>query len=122
VTSPTLGRITERSTFEALRRPAGRSRRGAVHVSYTPVTAAEDEAFPLVGYAISRRCGNAVTRNRLRRRLRAIARELAPELAPGAYLVRTDPGATSLGHGELVDAVERAMASASVSARPSGGG
>ena len=121
MTSPTLGRITERSTFEALRRPAGRSRRGAVHVSFTPAGSGHGDRFPQVGYAISRRCGNAVTRNRLRRRLRAITQDLAPGLVPGAYLLRTDPAATTLAFGELGDVVERAMTAASATSRPSGG-
>jgi ribonuclease P protein component len=122
VTSPTLGRITERSTFEALRRPAGRSRRGGIQVSFTPLAPGHVGQFPQVGYAISRRCGNAVTRNRLRRRLRAITRDRATELVPGAYLLRTDPEATLLGYRELEQVVQRAMDAASASSRPSGVG
>ena len=43
---------------------------------------------PRVGYAIGRRAGGAVARNKVRRRLRAATRVHAGELEPGrAYLV-----------------------------------
>jgi len=52
---------------------------------------------PRVAFAVGRRVGSAVERNRLRRQLRAVAAELAPDLEPGAYLVsyRGSPGASS---------------------------
>ena len=49
--------------------------------------------FPQVGYVIGKRCGNAVTRNTLRRRMREASRTLASELPPGYYLLRADPSA-----------------------------
>jgi len=63
----------------------------------------EDEpgSTPRVAYAIGRRVGGAVHRNRLRRRLRAIAFELGPDLQPGAYLIAAAPAATGLSYGEL---------------------
>jgi ribonuclease P protein component len=43
---------------------------------------------PRVAYAVSRRAGGAVARNKVRRRLRAATRAHARELEPGyAYLV-----------------------------------
>lgn len=42
---------------------------------------------PRVAFALSRRRGTAVERNRVRRRLRAVFREVAADLAPGRYLV-----------------------------------
>jgi ribonuclease P protein component len=49
---------------------------------------------PRVAFAVGRRVGPAVARNRVRRQLRAVVAELAPELRPGAYLVayRGAPG------------------------------
>ncbi|WP_420627120.1 ribonuclease P protein component [Candidatus Poriferisodalis sp.] len=46
-------------------------------------------ARPRVAFALSRRAGTAVARNRVRRRLRALFREHADDLVPGRYLVGT---------------------------------
>ena len=57
-----------------------------------------------VAYAIGRRVGPAVVRNRLRRRLRAAVREIDAErggLAPGAYLVSARPEAAGRPYPEL---------------------
>ena len=103
-----VGRIRHRAVFAALRRPAGRAQSGPVRVSWVPDGL--DEPFPQVSYAIGRKHGGAVQRNRLRRRLReAVARS---ELPPGAYLVAAEPSAQTLGFAELVAAVGSAMNSA----------
>jgi ribonuclease P protein component len=69
-----------------------------------------DTPFPQVGYAISKRCGNAVTRNRLRRRLRAVVREATNEGLPaGSYLIGTQPAAAALDYGTLAAHVTEAL-------------
>lgn len=50
-------------------------------------------APPRLAFAISRKVGPAVSRNRVRRRLRELARHTA--LGPGAWLVIVSPGAAS---------------------------
>jgi len=52
-----------------------------------------------VAFAVGRRVGPAVVRNRVRRRLRAAAREL--ELSAGAYLVAVDPAAVDVDYHDL---------------------
>ena len=68
--------------------------------------------YPQVGYAIGRRCGGAVARNRIRRRLRAAAREVCGELEPGAYLVGAEPGVATLPYAELVGTLAEIMTAA----------
>ena len=109
-----LWRIRDRGTFEALRRSQARARRGPVTVTYAR---SGDAPVPRVAYAVGKRVGNAVVRNRLRRRLRAAAAE-AGELEPGAYLVAAGPAAASLPYEELKREVARAMTAAPGTARP----
>ena len=73
-------------------------------VSWVPGSASEP---PRVAFAIGRKVGGAVVRNRLRRRLRAIATEL--DLAPGAYLISAAPAAATLPYRELRALVSRAV-------------
>jgi len=84
-------------------------RRGPISVTF--VEAGADEP-PRVAYAIGRRVGGAVVRNRLRRRLRAVVAELAPDLIPGIYLVSASPEASALSFGELRSLLSRAMSMA----------
>jgi ribonuclease P protein component len=103
-----IRRVRDRATFEALRRRAQRARSGPVTVSFL---SCEGEAEARVGYAVGRRVGGAVLRNRVRRRLRAIVGELAPNLRPGAYLVAVSAQAATLPYGRLRQAVDRAVTS-----------
>jgi ribonuclease P protein component len=80
-----------------------------VTVTYAAVGEAPE---PRVAYAVGKRVGKAVVRNRLRRRLRAAVDGIAG-LAPGAYLVAADPGALGLSHEDLRTKVATAMATAS---------
>jgi ribonuclease P protein component len=103
-------RIRDRATFEALRRSGRRVRQGPVTVTYAAVGTASE---PRVAYAVGKRVGKAVVRNRLRRQLRA-AVECVPGLEPGAYLVAADPGALGLSYEDLRTKVATAMTAASV--------
>ena len=82
-----IWRVRDRATFEAL---AGARRRRAGPVSLRFLSDGSDDP-PRVAYAIGRRVGNAVRRNRIRRRLRAAIDDHAAELLPGgAYLFSAD--------------------------------
>jgi ribonuclease P protein component len=85
---PQLWRITDRRTFQALRRSRHRVRRGPLTVTWLPPEAGQP-APPRVGFAVGRATGGAVVRNRVRRRVRAALRELLLEdrLPAGTYLL-----------------------------------
>jgi ribonuclease P protein component len=94
-----IGRISDRATFEALRRAGRRARRGPVTVVYAP-----GPTDVRVAYSVGKRLGPAVQRNRVRRRLRAALRELDTDsggLPPGAYLVMASPSAVQASYAEL---------------------
>jgi ribonuclease P protein component len=106
---PLAGRIRSRTTFEQLRTGGTRGGSGPVRVKYVRQNSWSEAQ---IAYALGKRLGGAVVRNRLRRRLRAIVAELAPSLPPGAYLVSTGPAATGLRFDELRMAMGRALESA----------
>ena len=73
-------RLLKRAQFLAVRR--GEKRRGR----YFLVEALDrgDGGLPRVGYTVTRKVGNAVVRNRIRRRLKEAVRvHAAAEMAPG---------------------------------------
>ncbi len=108
--APVGWRIRDRTTFEALRRHGRRSRRGHVTVTFVELDGA---GVPQVAYAVGKRVGGAVVRNRLRRRLRAVVADTVGSLAPGAYLVAAGREAVGLPYEDLKAQVTAAMTSAS---------
>jgi ribonuclease P protein component len=59
-----------------------------------------------IAFAIGRRLGTAVARNRLRRRVRALLVSRAGELPAGLYLVGARPAAMSAGFARLATDVD----------------
>ena len=83
-----------------------------MRVAFVPSSASGDDAPVRVAYAIGRRVGGAVVRNRLRRRLRAVLAEEAAaggRLRPGDYLVAIAPEAADLPFSELRTLVTSAL-------------
>ena len=65
---------------------------------------------PRVAYAVGRRAGGAVARNKIRRRLRAATRAHAQELEPGrAYLVGVVGSQHSAPYAALSDSLHAAL-------------
>jgi ribonuclease P protein component len=104
---PPSGSLTwktrRRATFQALRK-ARTVRSGPLLLSWAPAPAGQP---PCLGYAIGKKTGNAVVRNRLRRRLREAARR-SPGLPPGIYLIRARPEAAGLTFHQLLAHLQRA--------------
>ncbi|WP_410051074.1 ribonuclease P protein component [Acidiferrimicrobium sp. IK] len=100
-----MWRVDRRATFRALR--SGRRRRsGPLTVSWVPGDPSEP---PRVAFAIGKRVGSAVVRNRLRRQLRTCLRSAANRLPPGAYLVGAGPDAVHLSYEDLRMTLLRAL-------------
>ena len=82
---------------------------------FVPAEEQEPGMFPQVGYAVSRQCGGAVARNRLRRRMREVARRYAADLPRGRYLLRLDAAAgetpPAAFRAHVAEALRRAGAS-----------
>jgi ribonuclease P protein component len=80
------GRVHTRRQFAQFATPTSRGQSGPLRISFVAGTS----DFPQVdvAFAISRKVGNAVVRNTIRRRLRAIIDGLTPPPTPGMYLIR----------------------------------
>lgn len=99
-----IGRISDRATFDALRRDGQRARRDPVTVLFLREADAAAAGDVRVAYSVGRRVGTAVDRNRVRRRLRAAMRDVDREvggLSSGAYLVLVRPEAGTAPYPEL---------------------
>lgn len=101
-----VGPIRSKRTFDALRHSPNRGRQGPISVSFVEHSSWSRSQ---VAYAIGRRVGTAVVRNRLRRRMRAIMVEHAPRRPIGAYVVRAGTDSPQLSFDELKVAMSRAV-------------
>ena len=80
---------------------------------YAPTIIADSTATR-VGYTVTTKCGNAVTRNRIKRRLRVLVREAAALAQPGmdyVLIARADvtPNAADAPMASLRTAIHRAF-------------
>lgn len=100
----TVARLTERRDFVRVQTEGRRFRGGFLAVLVLPTPDVSAGGTPRVGYTVSRKVGNAVVRNRVRRRLREITRFHAPCLSPSIdYVVIAFPGAKDATFARLRD-------------------
>lgn len=79
-------------------------------VRHRSVAATGNTAALRLGIATSRKVGNAVVRNRIRRRLKSIAREIAPQVRPGTeILIGVRAAASSATSAELRTALTECL-------------
>src|SRR5262249_1253416 len=114
----TVESLRGRIAFDELRQHGQRVRRGTVTVTWT--RGDPDAELSRVAYAVGRRAGGAVIRNRVRRRVRAAIRDVRAALPPGSYLVGAGGGAATLPYGELRRTVSEALRAATSSGRAAG--
>lgn len=64
---------------------------------------------PTVAFAVGRKVGTAVVRNRIRRRIRAALRQYPGGLPSGTYLFSAWREVATIGFTELVDHLDRVV-------------
>ena len=102
-----IWRIRDRATFDRLG-AVRRRRRGPISMSFLP---GDPSLPPRVAYAVGRRVGPAVVRNRVRRRLRAATLAHRSELQPGGvYLFGAAPAAAAARYVEIAAAMAALLA------------
>ncbi len=75
---------------------------------------ADDDPSRRIGFTVTKKIGNAVIRNRMKRRLRALARELLPAhgIAGSDHVLIGRSGGIERDYATLRDELSRALAKA----------
>lgn len=98
---PATARLTKSREYSRLRRHGERWQTASLTViTASPVS--PSQSWPRLGISVSRKVGNAVCRNRLKRWLREYFRTHRAQLAKVVDIsVMAKPGAAALGHAAL---------------------
>lgn len=105
-----IWRIRDRRSFVELRRRGRRAHAGSVTVTFAAAPVGTPAEPPRVAFALPRKVGSAVVRNRVRRQVQAHLRSVASSMAPGAYMFTIKPGAAELDRDALLHEVDTCLA------------
>ncbi len=105
-----IWRIRDRRSFVELRRRGRRAHAGCVSVTFAAAPVGTPAEPPRVAFALSRKVGSAVERNRVRRQVQAHLRSISESMAPGAYLFTLKPGVAELDRTTLLNEVDSCLA------------
>ncbi len=95
-------KINNKEIFSKLSRSNKSVRKGPLRITFVSYIDLEKSLKePFVAFSISKKVGNAVERNLLRRRLRAIAYANKNSLELGAYLIWAEKNIKSFSYSEL---------------------
>ncbi len=97
--------VRDRATFRRLRSQGNRGRSGPIRAIYLP----HDGPSVEVAFAIGRKFGSAVHRNRARRRIQAALRDETVIVAPGAYLFSCHTEVMTMPFASLLADVQRCV-------------
>ena len=109
--SARLGRLRYRSEFLRVAAARRRYATSGIVVQVLSHTSPSDQCKVRVGYTVTKRVGNAVVRNYVRRRLRGIANSVLPNYAmPGHdFVILGQPDAAIRPYASLVDDLDTAL-------------
>src|SRR5688572_11409290 len=98
---PNVGRLRGRRAFADLAQRGRTMRSSPLRVRFLAAPNDVDDGAALVGYAIGKKAGGAVERNRIRRRLRAAVSTATTPLTSGFYLISADPAIADAAFADL---------------------
>ena len=78
-------------------------------VTFASAPAGSPVEPPRVGFAISRKVGSAVVRNRLRRQIQNHLRSISETMVPGVYLFSIKPGSADVDRNVLLGDVDACL-------------
>lgn len=78
-------------------------------MTYAPAPVTTPVEPPRVGFALSRKVGSAVVRNRLRRQIQAHLRDISETMRPGIYLFSVRPGSAGVDRATLLGDVDACL-------------
>ena len=96
-----IWRVTKRQTFLDLKRKGKKVRHGSVSMIFVPF----ETKYPQVAFALTKRFGNAVKRNKARRKLKSafgVAFNDSSKIF-GAYLISASPKILNAPHSKIID-------------------